>query len=266
MVYASDLDRTLIFSHRFLDEHKYNKKIVLVEDKDGKEISYMSELAYNKLQEINNNKDITFIPTTTRSLEEYNRIRLGFKPEWVIAANGGVILHNGEIDKEYKNYTKTYLNPMDIASLSMDLSEFASIQKSPRLVDGCYLFVKTTNEDLFDVEVQDIIDRYKKWSIVRQKNKCYAIPLHISKQVALRWIWNKLNEPYIVASGDSLLDVPMLALADKAYIPDHSDLLKDGVVESGNIVTGGIESPYKTMIYAEGIAKSLADKANKKHK
>lgn len=77
MIYASDLDRTLIFSHRFLDEHKYNKKIVLVEDKDGKEISYMSELAYNKLQEINNNKDITFIPTTTRSLEEYNRIRLG---------------------------------------------------------------------------------------------------------------------------------------------------------------------------------------------
>lgn len=258
IIYATDLDRTLIFSHRFLNEYKYSKEKILVETKDEKEISYMSKLAYDKLQSINKNEKIQFIPATTRSREEFERIQLGFTPEWAIIANGGVILHNGVVVSEYRDYVKSYLNPLDLATITMDISEFASVNRTPKLIEGCYLFFKTNNEELFDIEAQDLIDRYKNWNVVRQRNKCYIIPNHISKQVALRWIWHKLNQPYIVASGDSLLDIPMLALANKAFIPDHSSLLKDGVVENGSIVTGGIESSYKTMIYVEGIAEKMA--------
>lgn len=251
VIYATDLDRTLIFSHRFLSELPYNKEKVLVETKEEKEISYMSKIAYDKLQDLNNNENITIVPVTTRSVEEYRRINLGFIPKYAIVANGGIILEDGKPSIDYDEYVKSFLNPMELATLSIDLMELASLSKKPKLIDGCYWFAKTDNEDLFDVEAHDLIERYPRWSFTRQRNKCYAIPNHISKQVALRWLYHKLSKPYIIASGDSLLDIPMLSLANEAVVPYHSDLLKDKVVQNCRVVHGGIESPYQTMLYVE---------------
>lgn len=251
VIYATDLDRTLIFSYRFLNEIPYNKEKVLVETKEGKELSYMSKLAYDKLQDISVNNDIIIVPVTTRSIDEYKRVNLGFIPKYAIVANGGVILENGEPCIKYSKYIKSYLDPLELATLSIDLMELTSLSKEPKLIDSCYWFMKTNNEDLFDVEIHDLIEKYPKWQFIRQKNKCYIIPIHISKQIALRWLYNELSKPYIIASGDSLLDIPMLSLANEAIVPYHSDLLKDKVVQNCRVVHGGIESPYKTMLCVE---------------
>lgn len=255
VIYATDLDRTLIFSYRFLNELPYSKEKVLVETKEGKELSYMSKLAYDKLQDISTNKDIIVVPVTTRSIEEYKRVKLGFVPNYAIVANGGIILENGKRCEEYDKYVKSFLNPLELATLSIELLELSSLNREPKLIDGCYWFAKTDNEELFDVEVHDLIKKYPRWSFTRQKDKCYIIPNHISKQVALRWLYHKLLKPYIIASGDSLLDIPMLSLANEAFIPYHSDLLKDKVVQTCRVVHGGIESPYRTMICVENYVK-----------
>ena len=69
MLYFSDLDRTLIYSKKFLKE---DLKEVPIEKYEGEYISFMTEKSINLLREINE-KNI-FIPCTTRSIEQYERI------------------------------------------------------------------------------------------------------------------------------------------------------------------------------------------------
>lgn len=257
ILYASDLDRTLIYSYRFLDEHKSDANRTLVETgKDGKEISYMADSVMDKLARISsdNNGDITFVPVTTRSIEQYERIKLGFTPEWAITSNGGVILHKEEQVKEYSDYVVKLINPIEVMQLIMDFGEFESVDYKPVFIDNRYIFLKTINEELFDLEVEHIRGNFTGWDFVRQRNKCYAIPVHFSKQVALRWLWHKLGKPTIVASGDSKLDLPMLTLADRVFIPDHASLLSEGTVEKASLVHGGIESPLETISVVEKLA------------
>lgn len=248
ILYASDLDRTLIFSGRFLEEHPTECKYTPIEYKEDKIISYMADEVIDKLKEIRENKSIHFIPVTTRSINEYKRINLNVKPEYAIVANGGVILYNGEPLEEWTQYIKSKINIMDILDIINDITDYIkSVSYTPKLIDGCYIFFKTDDEMQFDIESGYLKERFGNWQFIRQRNKCYAIPNHFSKQIALRWLWNKLDKPYIIASGDSELDLPMLALANKAIIPSHGTLITEGFVTDGNIIDGGITSPLKTM-------------------
>lgn len=254
VLYMTDLDRTLIFSYRYIEQNNVPENIpkVAVEFKKTKPeeaLSYMAESVQNKLIEINKLEGVSFIPTTTRSVEEYKRVYLGFEPEWAITSNGGCILHYGEQDKDYRDYVRSKLDFGELTALSMDLSDLESINHSIRVIDGCYLFTKTSNEQRFDAEAEHLSHVYTNWDFTRQEKKCYMIPKHFSKQVAARWLWNKLGKPYIVASGDNQLDLPLLALADKAVVPENSFLMRDGFIEEATVVTGGIESPLKTMEY-----------------
>jgi hydroxymethylpyrimidine pyrophosphatase-like HAD family hydrolase len=258
ILYASDLDRTLIFSEKFLKDYPSDCKYSPCETKDGKVISYMSDNVKEKLQEINRNRNIVFVPATTRSLEEYNRIDLGFTPKYAIIANGGIILNeDGKPFQDWEEYIKSQLNLVDAMNIIVDIEDnLDSVNYDVKIIDGRYLFFKTHNPKLFDEESRLIAGKYPGWIITRQRNKCYITPEHFSKQIALRWLWHKLNKPYIIASGDSELDLPMLALAKKAVIPDHGTLITEHIVEAGNIITGGIESPLETMKLVEAISKT----------
>jgi len=252
VLYASDMDRTLIFSGRFLEEYPTDASYSVIEQKEGKVISYMSDEVYRKLDKVRRNSNVTFVPVTTRSLEEYNRINLRFTPEYAIVSNGGIILHNGEPIKEWEEYIKKNIDMMEAMELIHDIQDnLSSVNYKIKVIDSCYLFFKTNYPELFDVETQYLIEKYPNWVFTRQNKKCYAIPKHFSKQVALRWLWHKLNEPFIVASGDSELDLPMLTLANRAIIPSHGSLVKDKFVLSGTFADGGITSPLFTMKVVE---------------
>ena len=72
MIYfCSDLDNTLIYSYR----HDIGNEKVLVETKEGKELSYMTKVSYELLKQVSQKKEL--IPLTTRSLEQYSRIDFG---------------------------------------------------------------------------------------------------------------------------------------------------------------------------------------------
>lgn len=251
ILYASDLDRTLIYSGRFLEEYPTDAQIEVIETKGDKVISYISTDVKEKLKYINTNDNVIFIPVTTRSISEYSRIRLDFTPEYAIMSNGGTILYKGNKLKEWEEYIKNNINPGEMIDLILDIEELESINYSVKCIDNCYLFFKTDNEELFDKEIITLINKYKDYTFTRQRNKCYAIPKHFSKQIALRWLSNKLNHPFIVASGDSELDLPMLTLAHKAMIPSHGSLVKDGYVLEGTFIDGGITSPLETIQFIE---------------
>ncbi len=71
----------------------------MVEYKDSEPLSYMTKDAQQKLIEIRGKW--TFVPVTTRTMEQYKRINLFHNehvPQYAITSNGGNVLINGEPD------------------------------------------------------------------------------------------------------------------------------------------------------------------------
>ncbi|KMW25004.1 hypothetical protein HMPREF0977_00867 [Clostridium sp. 1_1_41A1FAA] len=102
MVVFSDLDRSIIYSKRFLGEDKSELEIEIYKNEN---ISYISKKTVKLIKQLQ--KNIEFIPTTTRNIEQFKRIEfskydIDFK--YAITSNGGNILVNGQIDSEYKDY------------------------------------------------------------------------------------------------------------------------------------------------------------------
>lgn len=89
--FASDLDRTLIYSHRVLEQYAYEGEYDLVEVLDERPLSYMSVETKKSLQTIHQSG--WFIPVTTRTTAQYERITFfeqELKPEYAVTTNGAV--------------------------------------------------------------------------------------------------------------------------------------------------------------------------------
>lgn len=247
LLYATDMDRTMIFSHRFIDEYRPDCEYELAEEKDGREISYISKQVKAKLAEINNREDIFVVPVTTRSLEEFNRIELGCKTKYAIIDNGGTILEDGEPIKEWEEYVSKNTNKLEMLQVAMDFEDMKSVGRPSKYIDNKYVFNKTKDIKTYDIEVATIMTKYSQnFNIVRQKNKIYAVPRCFDKAMAIRWLQHRLGCDKVIASGDSELDLPMLAIADYAIVPEHGDLIKSGYVTEGRIANAGINSPLYT--------------------
>lgn len=254
VLFASDLDRTIIYSSRFLKEYGTEAERTPVEFKEDKIISYIADSVKEGLTELINTEGVEFVPVTTRSYEEYNRIKFGFTPKYAIIDNGGRILVDGAPILSYETYIQHMASEAlrDTALVLLDITEHKEIiDREPKFVDNLFLFwkVKEGTEKMADVLINVLNEAYPHWRFTRQKLKMYGVPMCFSKQTALRWLWNQLNKPHLVVSGDGELDLPMLTLANKAIIPSHSDLLRDGFVESADVANGGIESPLKAISY-----------------
>ena len=79
----------------------------------------------------------------------------------------------------------------------------------------------------------------KNWQLSIQGQKIYAIPLQISKGTALKFVSEELlHDNFIVASGDSNLDLPMLALANYGIIPSDCELARLGATTLTSIGSG----------------------------
>lgn len=267
VLYASDLDRTIIFSDKFIRENKTRSAYTPVEYKGGKVLSNISNAVQAELKLLNA-KDSTmnsveFIPVTSRSREEYERINLGFKTKYAIIDNGGTILVEGKPMLVYDAYIQNMASHslQQSASILLDITEHEDIlAKEPKLIDKLFLFWKIAEgkEKMADVLINILNENYPEWDFTRQRRKVYGVPKCFSKQIALRWLWGQFGKPYLVVSGDGEMDLPMLTIANKALIPSHSDLLTEGFVESANIVNGGIDSPLETIEYVKTACQEIA--------
>lgn len=253
VLYATDMDRTMVFSKRFLEEYPTKSSYEVAEIHDGRIISYISSPVKKRLSKINNSDDTYVVPVTTRSISEFNRINIGLNPKYAIVSNGGTILKNGEPLADWEEYIKANSCLGDLMNCMLDLDELESVDRETKVIDGKYLFNKTSNGPLFDVEIAELIEKYPSLQFTRQRMKIYVIPKSFSKAIALRWLQNRLGCEKLVASGDSELDLPMLAIADYAVIPEHGDLIKCGYVTEGRIVSGGIDSPLQTFDIVERV-------------
>ncbi|MEA5083566.1 MAG: HAD hydrolase family protein [Lachnospiraceae bacterium] len=215
-IFLSDLDNTLIYSYK----HNIGKKIVLVETKEGKELSFMTSKAHMLLEKIKD--EMEFIPLTTRSLEQYRRIFFSDKwqVECALVANGGILLRNNKIDEQwYDESLKLIENAQKELELGMEiLKNDRNIFFEVRKVDGLFVFTKSNDV----VSTRNTLERQLDLSVVsvfNNGNKVYIFPEKLNKGTAVQRIRKLRNPEVIFAAGDSDFDLPMLKEADITIFP-----------------------------------------------
>lgn len=233
---ASDLDRTLIYSTAALGLRMPDSeapRLMCVEIYEGKPLSYMTETAAALLAELGRNS--LFVPTTTRTREQYARIHLpGPAPAFAICANGGHLLVDGVADPDWRRHVTDRL-----AEQAAPLPEVRA--HLLRTADPAWLLKERTAEDLFAylvVERSLLPEGWVKdlsawadglgWTVSLQGRKVYAVPKPLTKSAAVREVARRTGASLTLAAGDSLLDTDLLLAADAAWRPGHGELEDTG--------------------------------------
>lgn len=228
MIYATDLDRTLIYSKRFsLDEDLK----VLVEKKEDKDISYMTRKATKILKQLS--EETTFIPTTARNYDEYKRISIlqEINPKYVVANIGGSIYIEGKEDENWKQFIKEKVSKLPLShSLILDkFLELRCVEKIKKIrLSGNLIWVVVVEPD-YDIKRIDSFVEYaiqNGWKTVFTRNKICILPHFINKWSALEYLRNYHlnNEEKLVAAGDSIWDIEMVTRANVGIVPQHGEI------------------------------------------
>ncbi|WP_341346450.1 HAD family hydrolase [Paenibacillus sp. FSL H3-0469] len=234
MIYASDLDRTLIYSLSAIGVPEDTPGLVPAEVVDGRTVSYISQQALATLIELA--AKIVFMPVTTRTIAQYRRINLFQEtviPDYAITSNGGNILVNGVVDQEWRTAVGRAVERGSAAAEEAEGIVRAVVREewilSRRYCDELfYTFV--VHRDLLPLEeIARMAQRLGElgWKVSLQGRKLYIVPEAVNKSDAILHVRRTVHSEPMVASGDSLLDKSLLAAADYAIAPCHGEIFAE---------------------------------------
>ncbi|WP_329216816.1 HAD family hydrolase [Streptomyces sp. NBC_01485] len=229
---ASDLDRTLIYSAAALAltmPDARAPRLLCVEVHEARPLSFMTETAAGLLTDLGDTA--VFVPTTTRTRKQYQRINLpGPPPKFAICANGGHLLVDGVTDQDWHAGV--------LARLADECAPLAEVQEYlAETADPLWLRKQRVAEDLFAylvVERELLPEEWVKelaawaenrgWTVSVQGRKLYAVPKPLTKSAAVREVARRTGAELTLAAGDSLLDADLLLAADRSWRPGHGEL------------------------------------------
>jgi len=228
-MFASDLDRTLIYSQRALEalQTPLTEKMMPVERREEKEVSFMTKESFFLLQEIA--KKCLFVPVTTRTYEQYKRVFI-FEKEIPVAYNvtnnGSHIYYQGELITEWKTRVLSRLEEECIQKerLLKQLEKF-DIKGTLKIADHLF-FYYILHQPLLGEEKHRLIEMAEAvgWKVSLQGKKLYFMPVPICKGEAIQYIQKREGITTVFGAGDSTLDEPFLAVCDSFLIPRHGEL------------------------------------------
>ncbi|UAC46966.1 hypothetical protein K6959_09270 [Bacillus aquiflavi] len=232
IMFASDLDRTIIYSTRALKQYPllHEKRLISVEKKAGEDTAFMTKKTLNLLLDICN--DVLFVPVTTRSIQQFIRLLLfehGILLPYAITSNGGTVLVEGKLDKQWQdmmtNLLKNTSSPrQEILSLLQKHS--LNIEQKIKVVDDLFFYCRIDSPLHIQVHtLNEIVNPYG-WNVWLHGKKLYFIPKVVSKGRAVNYIKEKEGITTVLGAGDSLLDEEFLIHCTKGFIPKHGELSK----------------------------------------
>ncbi|WP_239092134.1 HAD family hydrolase [Streptomyces sp. SID14478] len=213
-------------------------RLLCVEVYEGRPLSYVTEDAAGMLAELA--RRAVFVPTTTRTREQYGRIRLpGPAPEYAICANGGHLLVDGVSDPQWRAGVQ--------ARLDAECAPLGEVrERMVAAADAAWLLKERVAEDLFAYLV---VDRAKLpegwvkelgewadglgWTVSLQGRKVYAVPKPLTKGAAVREVVRRVGGGLALGAGDSLLDADLLTAVDRGWRPGHGELADEGWTAPG---------------------------------
>jgi len=171
----------------------------------------------------------TVVPVTTRTRAQFERIAplgsVAFDPS--VCANGATLLVNGEPDPTWAAEVSDELthDGWKVEEAAAFLDRYGLDRKAARLADGMFCYLVVTDVDEVGPKLARIQAELEAhgWSACLSGRKLYALPVLLTKAAALKRLAKRLEADVVVAIGDSVLDVPMLAAADYSIAPAHAD-------------------------------------------
>ncbi|MEU8518323.1 HAD family hydrolase [Streptomyces sp. NBC_01216] len=246
---ASDLDRTLIYSVAALAlamPDAQAPRLLTVEVHESKPLSFMTEDAAALLARLAT--ETVFVPTTTRTRKQYQRIRLpGPAPRYAICANGGHILVDGACDRDWNDEVVRRLAdecaPLSEIRAYLTATADLSWVRKHRVAEDLFAYLVVERERL----PAEWLERFgewagdRGWTVSLQGRKVYAVPKPLTKSAAMREVARRTGATLTLAAGDSLLDADLLSAADRSWRPGHGELADtrwtaphlDALTESG---------------------------------
>lgn len=210
-----DLDNTLIYSYKHdIGDNKINAEIY-----QGREVSFLTRTTYENLRILK--EKVLVVPTSTRSIEQYNRINLGIGGlPYALVCNGGVLLVNGEKEPSwYQTSLQMIRDSLPALDRARHFLEKDTRRKFElRLIEDLFLFTKCDEPENVVVELQEILDTNMA-DVFHNKEKVYVIPEKLSKGTAVERFREYINADRVIAAGDSRFDVSMLRAADIGVAP-----------------------------------------------
>ncbi|WP_055489836.1 hypothetical protein [Streptomyces sp. TP-A0356] len=229
---ASDLDRTLIYSAAALAltmPDARAPRLLCVEVHESRPLSYMTETAAALLTDLGDRA--VFVPTTTRTRKQYQRINLpGPAPAYAICANGGHLLVDGVPDADW--HAGVLARLADECAPLAEVREHLAATADPawvrkhRVADDLFAYLVVERELLPEEWVKELgaWAESRGWTVSLQGRKIYAVPQPLTKSAAVREIARRTGAALTLAAGDSLLDADLLLAADRGWRPGHGEL------------------------------------------
>ncbi|HWM39641.1 MAG TPA: HAD family hydrolase [Streptomyces sp.] len=231
-LFASDLDRTLIYSAAALGLSMPDAeapRLLCVETYESRPLSYMTETAAQLLTGLAGH--CVFVPTTTRTREQYGRVRLpGAPSRYAVCANGGHILVDGETDPDWHAQVRRTLSvcaPLDeVCEHLRRAAGGGDWVLKQRVADELFAYLVVDRARLPDAWVKELAEWAGAcgWTVSLQGRKIYAVPGPLTKSAAVAEIARRTGATHTYAAGDSLLDADMLLAAGYGWLPGHGEL------------------------------------------
>ncbi|GGZ11390.1 HAD family hydrolase [Streptomyces poonensis] len=235
---ASDLDRTLIYSSAALAltaPDAEAPRLLCVEVYGSEPLSYMTEASAALLAELGD--AAVFVPTTTRTREQYGRINLpGPAPAYAICANGGHLLVDGVSDPDWHARVLSRLAdecaPLDEVRARMEATADPLWVRKHRVAEDLFAYLVVERELLPEDWVKELAvwAENRGWTVSLQGRKIYVVPKPLTKSAAMREVARRTGAGLTLAAGDSLLDADLLLAADRGWRPGHGELAETGWV------------------------------------
>ncbi|MDQ2757080.1 MAG: HAD family hydrolase [Actinomycetota bacterium] len=241
VVAFSDLDRTLIYSRSAVEALGDPAEVhatTCVEVYDGSPQSFVAARAVPTLVALARTGRL--VPTTTRTVEQFLRVRLpGPPPRYAICANGGHLLVDGAVDEDHHQDVVRRLDATSaplrevlgqIARLTAEASAQPPFVERVRVASGlfCYLIVDRPRLPRAWLEQLEGVAARASWGVSLQGRKLYVVPTSLTKSDTAAEVLRRTGATSAVAAGDSLLDADLLEWAAAGIRPGHGELADSG--------------------------------------
>lgn len=239
VMFASDLDDTLLYRMPVVGPGD----VVVDTPARGLPIG-MTRAAQVLLNRLN--RWGLFVPVTARAQVTYERIDMpGGTPKWAAVAAGGVLLHHGKVDEQWR--AKLIERAGDAAPLA-DMHRLLGTSPGlgePRVIDSSYVLADIEDPEQFAAVAAQVARTAADggWGASAQHGKIHLFPKHVSKAAAVAEIAERSGAQWVAAAGDSLMDAPMLERADRALRP-----------AAGELHDVGWTAPHAEVVPAHGMA------------
>ena len=214
-ILCTDLDNTIIYSYK----HDIGNEKMNVELYKEREISFITKQTFELLKKVK--EEFLVIPTSTRTIEQYERIDLKIGTfKYALVCNGSVLLVDGKKDKDWYEESLRLAKPSNL-EVKKALEYLENDKRRTfelRYIEDLFVFTKCYKSETVVNELRKHFDK-NLVNVFNNKEKVYVLPTLLSKGKAIERLKKYLKVEFIIAAGDSEFDISMVEAADVGLVP-----------------------------------------------